>query len=325
MTQAFVTGGSGFVGGHLIRLLQERGYEVKALARSPRAVQQVVALGAKVVQGDLLNESAMMRGMEGCEVVFHVGGYLSNWGRYEAFYEANVIGTERSLCAAKAAGVSRFVQVGASAVVMNKQPIFDVDESFPLQPSSFSPYIATKSIAEQRVIAANARGFTTSVIRPSWIWGEGDHAIPNIVKAVRRNQFLWIDQGNYRYVTTHVTNVCHGTILASERSPGGQAYFLGDDGVVTFRDWVTTLLQIEGVKPRNSSIPYILAWSVAGLLEFFWKIQKRQDIPPITQTMVRLIGRGFTFSDRKAREQLGYVPIMTREQGLKELSHSCTS
>ncbi|GAX35552.1 NAD-dependent epimerase/dehydratase family protein [Nodularia sp. NIES-3585] len=321
MAQAFVTGGSGFVGGHMIRLLQERGYEVKALARSPRAAQQVAALGAKVVEGDLLNESAMMRGMQGCEVVFHVAGYISDWGRYEAFYEANVIGTERSLSAAKAAGVSRFVQVGASAVVMNKQPIFDADESLPLQTPSFSPYIATKSIAEQRVIAANAPGFTTSVIRPSWIWGEGDHAIPNIVKAVRQNQFLWIDQGNYLYVTTHVANVCHGSILAAQHSPGGQAYFLADDGVVKFRDWVRTLVQIEGVNPRNRSIPYIFAWSIAGLLEFLWKIQKRRDVPPITQSMVRLIGRGFTFSDRKARNELGYIPIMTREQGLKELRH----
>ncbi|WP_414564072.1 MULTISPECIES: NAD-dependent epimerase/dehydratase family protein [unclassified Anabaena] len=262
----------------------------------------------------------MIKGMQGCEVVFHVAGFLGGWGKYEAFYKANVMGTERSLGAAKAAGVSRFVQVGASAVVMDKQAIFDADESLPLQPSSFSPYIATKSLAEQRVIAANAPGFITSVVRPSWIWGKGDHAIPNVANAVRHNQFIWIDQGNYPYVTTHVTNVCHGTILASEYSPGGQAYFLGDDGVVNFRDWVTTLLQIEGVNPGNRSIPYAFSWSIAGVLEFLWKIQQRDDIPPITQTMVRLIGRGFTFSDRKARDELGYVPIVTREQGLAELS-----
>ncbi|MBW4559486.1 MAG: NAD-dependent epimerase/dehydratase family protein [Trichormus sp. ATA11-4-KO1] len=319
MMQAFVTGGSGFVGSHLISLLQERGYTVKALARSPQAAQRVAVLGAKVVLGDLLNEPAMMQGMQGCEVVFHVAGFLGGWGKYKAFYEANVIGTERSLRAAKTAGVSRFVQVGASAVVMDKQAIFNADESLPLQPSSFSAYIATKSLAEQRVIAANAPGFITSVVRPSWIWGKGDHAIPNIANAVRHNQFIWIDQGNYPYVTT-VTNVCHGTILAAERSLGGQAYFLGDDGVVNFRDWVTTLLQIEGVNPGNRSIPYAFAWRIAGFLEFLWKIQQRDDMPPITQTMARLIGRGFTFSDRKARDELGYVPIVTREQGLAELS-----
>jgi nucleoside-diphosphate-sugar epimerase len=174
LMKAFVTGGSGFVGRSLIGLLQERGYEVRALARSDRAAQQVAELGAEVVRGDLLDEQAMRQGMQGCEVVFHVAGYLSSWGTYEAFYEANVVGTERALSAAKAASVSRFVQVGASAVVMDDQPVLDADETLPLQPSSFSPYIATKSIAEQRVIAANEPGFTTSVVRPSWIWGKGD-------------------------------------------------------------------------------------------------------------------------------------------------------
>lgn len=319
--KAFVTGGSGFVGGNLIVLLQHRGYGVKALARSDRAAQQVRELGASVVRGDLLDSQAMLQGMQSCEVVFHVAGYLSGWGTYEAFYEANVAGTERSLSAAKAAGVSRFVQVGASAVVMDEQPVLDADETLPLQPSSFSPYIATKSIAEQQVIAANEPGFTTAVVRPAWIWGKGDYAIPNLANAVRHNQFVWIDAGDYPYVTTHVTNVCHGSILAAERSPGGQAYFLGDDGVVQFRDWVTKLFQTEGVAPGNSSIPYSFAWSMAGLLEELWKTQQREGMPPMTQTMVRLIGQGFTFSARKAREELGYAPIVTREQGLAELNH----
>jgi nucleoside-diphosphate-sugar epimerase len=84
---------------------------------------------------------------------------------------------------------------------------------------------------------------------------------------------------------------------------------------------VTKLLQTEGVSPGNSSLPYSFAWSMAGFVEELWKTQQREGLPPMTQTMVRLIGRGFTFSDRKAREELGYAPIVTREQGLAELNH----
>jgi nucleoside-diphosphate-sugar epimerase len=319
--KAFVTGGSGFVGGCMIRMLRDRGDEVVALARSEQAARQVTQLGAKAVRGDLLDEQAMIRGMQGCDVVFHIAGFLSIWGQYKAFYETNVLGTECALAAAKMANVPCFVQIGAAASVFDRQPLSQMDESHPLKQPKFSPYIATKSIAEQRVIAANRHGFRTSVVRPSWIWGKGDHVLPQLVTAVKTGQFIWIAQGKYPYMTTHVANVCHGAILAAERSPGGQAYFLSDGDVIQFRQWVTTLLHIAGVKPGRLSIPRGVAWTVAGLMESIWTITRRRTVPPITRTMVRLIGQELTFTDLKAQKELGYTPIVTREIGLAELAN----
>jgi nucleoside-diphosphate-sugar epimerase len=319
--KVFVTGGSGFVGRSMIRMLCDRGDEVMALARSDRAVRQVTELGASVVRGDLLDEVAMSRGMQGCDAVFHIAGFLSMWGKYAAFYETNVIGTECTLAAARAAHVPCFVQIGAAASVFDREPLSQIDESHPLQQPKFSPYIATKSIAEQRVIAANRPGFKTAVVRPAWIWGNGDHVVPQLVAAVKSGQFIWIDRGNYPYMTTHVMNVCHGAILAAERSPGGQAYFLGDGNVIEFREWVTALLQVAGVQPGNLSIPRWAAWNLASAIEIIWSITRRKDLPPITRTAVRLIGQELTFSDRKARAELGYAPIVTRELGLAELAN----
>jgi nucleoside-diphosphate-sugar epimerase len=318
--KTFVTGGSGFVGRYMIQMLRDRGDEVIALARSEQAAKQVTQLGAKAVRGDLLDKQAMIQGMQDCGVVFHVAGFLSIWGEYKPFYETNVLGTECTLSAAQAAKVPCFVQIGAAASVFDRQSLSEIDESYPLKQPKFSPYIATKSLAEQRVIAANQPGFRTAVVRPSWIWGNGDHVLPQLLAAVKTGQFIWIDQGKYSYMTTHVVNVCHGAILAAERSPGGQAYFLSDGDVVQFRRWVTTLLQIAGVKPGRLSIPKWVAWNVAVLMETIWRITRRQDIPPITRTMVRLIGQELTFTDRKAREELGYTPIVTRDFGLAELA-----
>lgn len=317
--KVFLTGGSGFVGRHMLGLLQERGYTVRALARSEQTAKQLANLGAEVVRGDLLDEEAMIHGMQNTKAVFHVAGYLHGWGTYQDFYQVNVLGTERALSAAKAAGVQRFVQVGAAAVIINKRPVLNADESWPIQQKSFSPYIATKSIAEKLVIAANEPGFTTSVVRPSWIWGKGDQSLPRMVAMARKNSYVWINGGNYPYVTTHVMNVCHGALLAAEKGAGGQAYFIVDEGIVQFRQWIAQLLKTQNVNPGNRSIPYGLAWNMAWLMESFWRIMKRKDSPPLTQTMVRLIGQGMTFSDRKAREELGYVPIVTREAGLAEL------
>ena len=320
--KAFITGGSGFVGRYMIKMLQERGYEVTALARSEKSAKICADLGAKITRGELLDQKAMEQGMENSDVVFHVAGFLSMWGSYQEFYQVNVMGTECVLGAAQNAHVPKFVQIGASASVFNRQSLSQIDESSPLQQPAFSPYIATKSIAEERVIAANRSEFITSVIRPAWIWGKGDHALPQLVKSVRDGQFIWINQGNYSYMTTHVVNVCQGAILAAEHSLGGQSYFLGDGDVVKFRDWITTLLSTQGVKPGTSSIPYWLAWYIAQLVETIWQITGRKDTPPITPTMVRLIGQELTFSDQKARNELGYSPIMTRSAGLSDLAKS---
>lgn len=318
--KTFVTGGSGFVGRYMIQMLRDRGDEVIALARSEQAAKQVTQLGAKAVRGDLLDEQAMIQGMQDCDVVFHIAGFLSIWGEYKAFYETNVLGTQCTLIAAQAANVPCFVQIGAAASVFDYQSLPQINESYPLKQPRFSPYIATKSLAEQRVIAANRPGFRTAVVRPSWIWGNGDHVLPQLIRAVKTGQFIWIDQGKYLYMTTHVMNVCHGAILAAERSPGGQAYFLSDGDVVQFRQWVTTLLQIARVKPGHLSIPRWVAWNVAGFIEAIWRITRRKGIPPITRTMVRLIGQELTFTDRKAREELSYTPIVTRDFGLAELA-----
>lgn len=318
--KAFVTGGSGFVGRYMIQMLSDRGYEVIALARSEQAARQVTQFGAKAVRGDLFNEKVMIQGMQDCDVVFHIAGFLSIWGAYKAFYETNVIGTECTLAAAQTADVPCFVQMGAAASVFDYKSVSLTDESTPLKQPAFSPYIATKSIAEQRVIAANRPGFRTSVVRRSWIWGNGDHVLPQLVTAVKTGQFIWIAQGNYPYMTTHVANACHGAILSAERSLGGQSYFLGDGDVVQFRKWVTTLLKIAGVKPGRLSIPRWFAWNVAGLIETIWRIIQSQDTPPITRTMVRLIGQELTFTDCKARKELGYAPIVTRDSGLAQLA-----
>ena len=317
--KVFVTGGSGFVGRCMIKMLRDRGDEVIALARSDRSAEQVSQLGAKAVRGDLLSEQVMTQAMQGCDVVFHIAGFLDIWGNYQEFYKTNVLGTECVLEAAQIANVPCFVQIGAAASVFERQPLSQIDESYPLQQPQFSPYIATKSLAEQRVIAANRPGFTTAVVRPSWVWGKGDHALSQLVNAVKTGQFVWIDRGNYPYMTTHVANVCHGAILAAAHSPGGQAYFLSDGDVVNFREWITALLKTAGVKPGRLSIPRWAAWYLAELIEIIWTISRRKSTPPITRTMVRLIGQELTFSDRKAREELGYSPIVTRDMGLAEL------
>ena len=118
MPAAFVTGGSGFIGGRLIGRLRDEGWDVRALARSSRSADAVRALGAEPVTGDIADSGAMRSGAEGCEYAFHAAAHVGDWGRREEFERDNVQGTANALAACREAGVRRFVHVGTEAALM---------------------------------------------------------------------------------------------------------------------------------------------------------------------------------------------------------------
>jgi nucleoside-diphosphate-sugar epimerase len=321
--RAFVTGGSGFLGRNLIRTLRARGDEVRALARSDGASAAVSALGAEPFRGDLrgdLDDSAeLARGMNGCEVVFHGAASLLLWDRGDESERINVGGTERALAAAKSAGVKKFVHVSTEAVLVGGPPIIRADESWPRPAHPIGAYPRTKGLAEERVLAANG-AVQTVIVRPRFIWGPDDTSVlPVAVEAVKSGLFRWVGGGRHLTSTCHVDNVVHGMLLAAERAPGGQIYFLTDGEPTEMREFMTRLLASAGVTPSGKSIPRWLARAGAWSAETAWRLFHLAGQPPITRAEIRLFGEEVTVVDDKARRELGYAPVVTREAGLRRL------
>jgi nucleoside-diphosphate-sugar epimerase len=147
---------------------------VIALARTEQAAARVTALGAQPVRGDLGDHAALAAAMTGCDAVIHAAA-RTRGGSPADFHRDNVLGTRTALAAARAAEVGRFVHIGAAGcLVGGPRPIVDADESWPLRQPGYSPYLSTKTIADHDVRAANVAGFTTCVVRPGWVWGDGD-------------------------------------------------------------------------------------------------------------------------------------------------------
>src|SRR6185369_3410147 len=128
---AFVTGGSGFIGGRLVERLVREGTRVRALARSDASGKAVADLGAEPVRGDLSDRESLEAGAAGAELAFHLAAHLGDWGDWEEFERGNVDGTENALAAAAAAGVRRFVHCGTEAALMAGEPLVHVDEEAP--------------------------------------------------------------------------------------------------------------------------------------------------------------------------------------------------
>jgi nucleoside-diphosphate-sugar epimerase len=221
---ALVTGGSGFVGRALIQALVARGDTVRALARSDAAAENVRALGASVVRGDLDSASALADGARGADVVFHSAAVVTDWGDPAEFHRVNVDGTRRVIEAARAAGVRRLVHVSTEAVLADGKPIIRADETRPRTTNPVGLYPLTKGLAEEVVQAANGPALATVIIRPRLIWGRGDTSLlPRIAQAVRDGKFAWMGGGRFLTSTCHVDNVVEGALLAAEKgTPGGK-------------------------------------------------------------------------------------------------------
>jgi nucleoside-diphosphate-sugar epimerase len=318
MKRAFVTGGSGFVGGRVIRQLRARGVEVAALARSAASAGVVEKLGATAVRGDLDDRAAMQAGMAGSDVVIHAAAHVEEHGPLADFLRVTVTGTENALAAAHAAGAPRFVHVSTEAVLADGNPIVRADETRPRTTRPAGPYPLSKGLAEERVLGANRDGLATMIVRPRFIWGAGDtNLLPKIVETVKRGRFGWIGGGHYPTSTCHVDNVAEGILLAAERGKPGEIYFLTDGDPVDFRDFLTQVLATYGVDPGDRNVPRWLARATAALTGWM----KR---PPVTRTAIALVGHEVTVVDAKARRELGYTSHVSREQGLSEMRASAS-
>lgn len=315
---AFVTGGSGFVGGALIRRLVADGLEVRALSRSDRSAQAVRELGAEPVRGDLDERSSLAEGAAGCELAFHAAAEVEEWGSWDSFARGNVVGTLNVLEGCRRAGVRRLVHVGTEAALLAGQPLVNADERMELRPDSPAYYPATKAMAERLVRRFD--GMETVVIRPRLVWGPGDSTVlPGLLQAVRSGRFAWIGGGRHRTSTAHVDNVIEGLVLGAREGRSGQAYFVTDGEPLVFRDFVSRLLDTQGENPGERNLPKPVAAAIARGGEALWRGLPLDGAPPLTRLALWLTSLECTIDTTKARSELGYRPVISVDHGLASL------
>jgi nucleoside-diphosphate-sugar epimerase len=331
---AFVTGGSGFIGGRLIEALVGDGNQVRALARSERSAARVADLGAEPMRGELGDPAALRAAAEGCELAFHAAAKVEDFGPWEEFERDNVDGTRNVLEACRTAGVKRFVHVSTEAVLLAGEPLVDVDETAPLRTDSPAPYPRSKALAEQVVgghrpeanrvgggrVAEQPTRMDSVIVRPRFVWGEGDQTLlPAMVEMVRSGRFAWIGGGDHLTDTAHIDNVVHGLRLAAERGGAGEVYFITDGEPVVFREFVSAMIRTQDLEPPTRSLPIPVAAALARAGETAWRVLRRPGAPPLTRFAYWVSSQQCTIDISKARRELGYEPVRDRESGLAEL------
>lgn len=314
----FITGASGFVGGHSSEALS-REHEVLALARSEKSARAVERFGARAVRGEL--GAVRADDLRGVDAVIHAAAFVEEWGTREQFWEANVVGTTQLLAAAKGAGVKRFVHVGTEAAVFEGRDLEGIDEAQPYPARQRYLYSETKAEAERRVLAANGPGLTTISVRPRFVWGPRDTSVlPAVLRMAKAGSFAWIDGGARRTSTTHVANLVAALSLALVKGRGGEAYFVADDGDRTIREFLTALAGTQGADLGSRSVPSFVARPAARAIEAIWRLFAIAKAPPMTRFAIDMMASTVTVRTEKARRELGYRPVISVEEGMRAMS-----
>lgn len=321
--KALVTGGSGFLGGALVRGLLARGTEVRVLCR--RETPELRRLGAEIFQGDLLDVTALTRAVAGCELVFHAAAKAGVWGAYGDYHQTNVVGTENVIEACRSQKVGRLVYTSSPSVVFDGKDMEGVDESAPYPAHFVANYAKSKALAEQKVRSAADGKLATVALRPHLIWGPGDnHLLPRFASRAAAGQLFRI--GNQRKLvdTLYIDNAVSAHLLAADRlAPGspidGKAYFISQGEPVEVWTMVNWLVQAAGAPPVTRTIPCSLALLLAWGFEMIHRLQRAPGEPRLTRFAVRELSVSHWFDISAARRDLGYAPLVSTEEGLRRL------
>lgn len=302
--RAFVTGGTGFVGANLVRLLLQQGYEVKTLARSSSCLDNLKSLEIEIVQGDL-NDEYLWQKMSGCQVLFHVAAQYSLWQTDSALlYRSNVLGTRNILRCARQASIERTIYTSSVAAIGVKDGDIPADETYqsPVE-RLVGDYKKSKYYAEQEAVKAINQGQDIVIVNPSTPIGALDlKPTPTgeiIVRFLARKMPFYVNTG---LNLIDVKDVAWGHILALEKGKTGDRYILGNQNL-TFAELLTKLSQITGLSAPKSTIPYWVPYVVAWLEENIWAKLGKQ--PNIALDGVKMSKQKMFYDSSKAVRELG--------------------
>lgn len=307
MSRVFVTGGSGVIGGALIARLVERGDEVHALARSDAAVAAVQKRGARPVRGDALDAEALVRGMDGCEVAFHVAGVNALCVKDPGtMRRVNVDGAGLAVQAAKRAGVPRLVHTSSAATV-GEAPGAIGNEDTTHRGWFLSTYEQTKTEGERAALAAAAEiGQDVVSVNPSSVQG------PGRASGTGRILLAFLDGRLRVFVQTYVSMVdigdcIEGHLLAAERGRSGERYLL-NGMTLTISEALALAADVAGVERSPRLVPRAVATVAAGAVEGAFRLARRS--PPVCREMVRTLLHGHRYDASRAERELGlsYTP-----------------
>jgi nucleoside-diphosphate-sugar epimerase len=286
------------------------------------------ALGVEQVQGDVGDADSVSAAARGCDIVFHVAAKAGVWGPRREYDRTNVDGTANVIAACRKHSICRLVFTSSPSVTFDGVDQNGVDETAAYARRFLAHYPRTKAMAEQAVLSANGPELATVALRPHLIWGPGDpHLVPRLVARAKRGSLRRIGNRAVLVDTTYVDNAALAHILASDRlannSPvAGRAYFISQGEPGPLWEFIDRLLAAAGLPPVRRRLSSTSAYLAGAAFEMIYRLFRFRAEPPITRFVARQLSTSHWFDLTAARRDLGYVPLICNEEGLRRLAMS---
>jgi dihydroflavonol-4-reductase len=302
VAKTLVTGGAGLVGGHVVRLLAERGDELRLTVREGTRLDNLAGIDYEPAVCDVLDRRAVRRAMRDVDRVYHIAGSTSLRASLAKLYRINVEGTRVVLEEALRANVGRVVYTSSVAAVGPAKRGSTADETQPFTADTHGlPYVNSKREAEVEVLRLAAGGLPVVIVSPAHVFGAGDvnRSSTEIVRRFLRREIPAYVDGAINIVDAE--DVARGHLLAEERGRVGERYILGNRNFTLDRLFAD-LGRLSGVEPPALKLPLPAALALAAALE------RLPGRPPITAVEVRGASLWWAFRSTKAKRELGYQP-----------------
>ncbi|HXS45938.1 MAG TPA: NAD-dependent epimerase/dehydratase family protein [Solirubrobacterales bacterium] len=307
--KVFVTGGTGFIGGTVVRQLRERGDDVVCLVRSHKKAAQVSELGCQLVSGDLGDTEAMRNRMDGCDAVVHAAAMYEvgiPTKQHPAMWEANVAGTEHVMKAALEAQVPRVVYVSTCGVFGNTHRKV-VDETYEHPGKEFTSYYEETKLEAHRIVKRMiADGLPAIIVQPGGVYGPDDTSqVADLLQEFFAGKLPLLPFPELGICMTHVEDIAGGILLALDKGRLGEIYVLSGP-VTTMREAVETVAAVSGRKAPKRAMPVSLLKALTPIGPLVGKLMGQP--PNLRELISSADGVTFWASHEKASRELGYAP-----------------
>jgi len=314
-----ITGGSGFLGSHLVERALTAGHQVRVLVRNTSKVDVLEALGVEIVRGDLKSAESLRRAVSGIDGVINAASSMD--GIPLETEAATILGTRELLVAAEQAGVRRFIHISSIGIYAARKlsPGETITEDFPLEkePRFASDYVTSKIASEKAALDFAARGkMNVIVLRPGILYGpRGGWTLPRTGYAFGKNLYVLIGSARNLLPVCYVENCADAALLALEKSEVTDGVFnIVDDELLTPAEFIGRLKSEAHPKLRIVRAPYTLSYAFAFIGE---RLGKAMRIPfPFRTAHIFMCGWRARYSNQRAKTVLGWLPKLDKSKAL---------
>lgn len=309
-SKILVTGGTGFLGEHLVKELKEKGY--KNITVFSNRIEDKLN-GVNYIKGDIRNKDEVENAVEGKDIVYHLAAILSESAPSDLIYEVNVDGTRNVAEACQEKEVEKLIHV-SSVGVMGPTPEGETaDESYPYNPQT--TYEKSKRDAEEIIKdLIKVEDLNALILRLGMVYGP-NHYWKKIIKKAKEG-FPLIGQADNRWHLLYVENAVHGLIQAGKRGSLGETYIIADKEIKTYKEAYKLICELSEVEKPEKKVP---VW-LANLIAFFYEIKSKikGSSPIVSREHIKRLTRERRYSTKKAEKELNYRPPYTLKEGMKK-------